>query len=245
MSDLTGQVALITGASSGIGKATACLLASQGMALALNGRRTEPLEKLQALLAEGFPEAKTLLVPADVRDANAVDQMVSKTVRVFGQLDVLINNAGVASKTALLQEVPPEEIDRLIDINLKGAIYVMQAVLRQAMVPAGQGVIINLNSVAGLNAYPYWSLYDATKFGLRAITEAVAEEQRTNGIKVMGIYPGAVDTPLWDALEPGGVPDRDGMLDVETIADLVLHTLQQPAKAFTSAIHVAPLNPAV
>jgi NADP-dependent 3-hydroxy acid dehydrogenase YdfG len=111
------------------------------------------------------------------------------------------------------------------------------------MIQQHGGTIININSIAGKTAYPYWSIYDASKFGLHAITQAVAEEQRHNNIKVVGIYPGAVATPIWEGLEPGHEPDPNGMLDAETIAESVIYILKQPRKAFISDITLSPLQP--
>src|SRR5690606_28865868 len=120
----------------------------------------------------------------------------------------------------------------------------MRAVL-PSMIHQHSGTIININSVAGKEAFPYWSIYDASKFGLTAMTEAVAEEQRCNGIKVVGIYPGAVNTPIWESIELNHEPQRDGMLDPETIAEAILHVLRQPEKVLIKDITLTPLKPAL
>ncbi len=242
---LKNQVALITGAGSGIGLATAHALASEGIRLVLSGRTVSKLEKLANDLKQTLPEADVLILPADVSNPTQVNTLVTQALEKFQRIDILINNAGVAGKTALLQEIPTEEVHRIIDTNLKGAIFVMQAVLLHAMVPRQAGTIININSVSGKTAFPFWSLYDASKFGLRAITEAVAEEQRSNNIKVTSIYPGAVDTPLWETVELDHEPQREGMLDSQTIADTVLYILRQPKKAFIPEITLEPLQPAL
>jgi len=133
----------------------------------------------------------------------------------------------VAGKIALLQEISVEEIDRVIDTNLKGAMYWMRAVL-PAMVHQHSGAIVNVNSVAGKTAYPYWSVYDASKFGLDAVTTAVREEQRSNNIKLISIHPGAVDTPIWNTINLDHEPNHDGMLDANTVAEAILYALTQP-----------------
>jgi NADP-dependent 3-hydroxy acid dehydrogenase YdfG len=111
------------------------------------------------------------------------------------------------------------------------------------MVSQQNGTIININSVAGKTAYPYWSVYDASKFGLRAITEAVAEEQSRNNIKVVGIYPGAINTPIWDSLDLAQARNGDGMLDARQISEAVLYVLKQPLKVFIPEITLKPLHP--
>lgn len=244
MTDLAGQVAIVTGASSGIGQVIAEALAARGMRLVLAARRHDKLEALAKILKDRHPALEVRVSPTDVSMAAQVENLVRHTVEAFGRIDVLINNAGVASKIALLQEIPLEEIDRTIDINLKGPIYLMRAALPY-MVRQQGGVIVNINSVAGKTAFPYWSVYDASKFGLHAITAAVAEEQRQNNIKVIGIYPGAVDTPIWNTIELNHEPEREGMLDPETIAEAVLYALDQPAKVLVSDITLSPLKPAL
>lgn len=241
---LTGQVAIITGASQGIGDAIAHQLAQLGAHLVLSARNTEKLNALADKLKQTAPGVKTLVVPCDVRNAAQVQHLIDETKKAFGKIDILINNAGVAPHVGLLQECSVEEIDRTIDTNLKGAIYAMRAVI-PVMVEQHSGTIINVNSVAGKTAYPYWGIYDASKFGLRAITEAVAEEQRTNNIKVIGIYPGPVDTPIWEGLHLDHEPKREGMLTVEQVADSVTFILRQPAKVFIKELDISPLQPTV
>jgi NADP-dependent 3-hydroxy acid dehydrogenase YdfG len=167
--------------------------------------------------------------------------LVDVTLQHFQKIDVVINNAGVSGKIALLQEISIEEIDQTIDTNLKGPIYLMKYVL-PGMVAHQHGTIINMNSVAGKTAYPYWSIYDASKFGLHAVTLAVADEQRSNNIKVVGIYPGAVDTPIWETIELNHEPNHAGMLDAETVAETVVYILNQPTKVFIPEIMLTPLQ---
>lgn len=242
MTELQGQVAIITGASQGIGQAIALEMAKTGLHLVLCARNVSKLQFLAGQIQESHPNCNVLVLPCDVQDAQQVEQVVSETMKHFGRIDVLVNNAGVAPRLGLLQEMSLDDINRTIDTNLKGAIYCMRAVL-PAMIQQHGGTIININSIAGKTAYPYWSIYDASKFGLHAITQAVAEEQRHNNIKVVGIYPGAVATPIWEGLEPGHEPDRNGMLDAETVAESVMYVLQQPRKAFVSDITLTPLQP--
>ncbi|HEY9687930.1 MAG TPA: SDR family oxidoreductase [Coleofasciculaceae cyanobacterium] len=252
VNELSEQTAIITGAGQGIGLAVAHHLARLGMNLVLCARGAEKLHALSDQIKKQRPETQVMVLPCDVRDHLQVEQVVVDTLERFGRIDVLINNAGVAPKVGLLQEMSIDDIDRTIDTNLKGVIYFMRAVLpamvhQQQEQPQGSklpsSTIININSVAGKTAYPFWSVYDASKFGLTAITEAVAEEQRTNNIKVVGIYPGAVDTPIWHGIDPDHEPSHKGMLDAETIAEAVVYILQQPQKVFITDLTLSPLKP--
>lgn len=237
-------VAIVTGASQGIGEAIARQLAKLGIHLVLCARNTEKLSVLAQEFQTANPELQVLVQACDVRDANQVSHVVDATLKQFGKLDILINNAGIAPPVGLFQEISLEEIDRTIDTNLKGALYFMHAVI-PGMVQHGGGTIININSTAGKKAYPYWSVYDASKFGLHAVTEAVAEEQRDNNIKIVGIYPGAVDTEIWQGLQLESEPRREGMLDPDNVADAVVYILKQPAKVFIKELLLSPLKPVV
>jgi 3-hydroxy acid dehydrogenase/malonic semialdehyde reductase len=241
---LAGHVAIITGASQGIGQAIAFQLAALGIHMVLCARSTDKLQHLAEQLRQKHPTIAALAIPCDVRDAQQVQHVVDETLKKFNRVDILINNAGVAPKACLLQELSVEDIDRTIDTNLKGALYFIRTVL-PPMVHQQGGTIININSIAGKTAYPFWSVYDASKFGLHAITEAVAEEQRSNHIKVVGIYPGAVDTAIWEGIALEKAPRREGMLDPEDVAEAVVYVLKQPGKVLITDITLTPLKPIV
>lgn len=235
----SSPVALITGASQGLGTAIAKQLATEGYHLVLAARNES---KLTALAQSLSSQVQCLVVPTDVSSYPAVCDLVKKTMAEFGRIDVLINNAGVAPKVSLFQETSVEDIDRTIDVNVKGVMYALREVI-PIMVSQQSGTIININSIAGETAFPYWAAYDASKFALRALTDAIADEQRSNNIKVVGIYPGAVDTPIWEGLELEHEPNREGMLDPETIAEAVSYILKQPAKVHIPRITLSPLKP--
>ncbi len=242
MSTASAKTALITGASQGIGEAVARKLAALGFDLMLASRNLVKLDALANELTGQFPDRQVLVCPCDVSQAPQVERAAAMALGAFGRLDVLINNAGVAPRSCLLQELSVEDIDRTIDTNLKGAIYAMRAVI-PAMSAQGSGTIININSSAGKTAFPYWSVYDASKFGLRAMTEAVAEEQRGNGIKVIGLYPGATDTAIWGDVALEAELRKEGMLQPEQIADAVAYVLAQPPHVFIPEITLTPLQP--
>ncbi|MBY0451182.1 MAG: SDR family oxidoreductase [Cyanobacteria bacterium] len=246
-----GGVAIVTGASQGLGEAIALRLAENGLNLVLTARNQAKLKTLADRIHSLYPQIQTLVCPADVQKNTDVEDVIQQTMKTFGRIDVLINNAGVAAKMGLFQELSVAAIEQTVQTNLLGPMYFMKAVL-PVMVAAADaskanerpaGVIININSVAGQTAYPYWSVYDASKFGLRALTEAVAEEQRSNGIRVVGIYPGAVNTAIWDSVDLESVPDRSQMLQPVDIAAAVEFIINQPTHCFVSELTLKPVKP--
>jgi short-subunit dehydrogenase len=241
---LSGQVVLLTGASRGIGEALAHQLAAAGATLMLSARNQQALETLATALKIQHPACQVKVHPCDVQDTQACITLVESTIKQFGQIDVLINNAGIGGKVGLLSEMPLAQLEAMLDTNLKAPLVLAHAVL-VGMAARQSGVIVNINSVAGKTAFPFWAVYDATKAGLKAATEALAEEQRSNGIKVLGIYPGAVDTTIWDSLDLQDNPNREGMLNPEDVAKAVLYALNQPAGVFVSDITLQPTIPAL
>ena len=236
------QVAVISGASQGIGQAIAFRLAQMGIHLMLCARNVQKLQALSAEIQTRHPDLQCMLHPCDVQVPAQVQAVVDETLKTFGRLDILINNAGVAPRSGLFQEASLEEIDRTIDTNLKGSMYFMRAAIPQ-MVQQHHGTIININSIAGKTAYPFWSVYDASKFGLHALTQAVAEEQRSNNIRVVGIHPGAVDTPIWQDVQLEKELEHEGMLEAEHVADAVAYILSQPQKVFIKELVLEPIKP--
>lgn len=241
---LKGQVALITGAGRGIGRAIAEQLAEEGCHLVLTARSAEQLILLAETIKQKHPELTVLVLPGDVQQSKHCLSLVEQTITHFGQLDILINNAGIAGKTGLLNEVPVSQIEAMVATNLIAPLVLSRYAL-EVMVPQSNGVIININSIAGKTAFPYWAVYVATKAGLKAATEAMAEEQRRNGIKILGVYPGAVATDIWDAAELASAPDKEGMLQAAQIAGAVVYALKQPPHVFVSDITLQPTNPAL
>lgn len=241
---LTGKVALVTGATKGIGFAIARMLAAEGVHLALNARSENDLIATKAeLLSKKTDCGEILLFPGSVGKHDIVKQMIEETIRHFGRLDIVINNAGISPPFVLMQELSIDALDDTIDVNLKGPLYTMKYALAQ-MVHQGGGYIININSIAGKTAYPYSSVYCASKWGLKALTDCVCGEQRTNNnIKVIGIYPGEVHTPIWDSIEPHKQQDPDHMLAPEDVAQAVHYVLTQPNKTLIQDITLVPQEP--
>ena len=183
------KVAIVTGAGTGIGRQTALALLKENYAVALAGRRVERLEETAAKAEPSG--SRTLVAPTDLSDPASVRALFAKTKEAFGRLDVLFNNAGLARLTWLEELDPIKDIQLQLQVNLSGAIQMSRAVLPH-MILRGSGHIINTGSIAGLVGTPTYSVYAASKFGLRGFTEALRREVGIHGINVSGIYPGGV-----------------------------------------------------
>lgn len=241
---LQNKVALITGASSGIGEAVAKILTVEGAHLSLFSRNQERLNQIHATCRALRPEGQVTLEIGDVQIAADVRCAVARTIEAFGRIDILINNAGIVCPVKLLHELSFEEIDRVIDTNLKGGMYFMQEVLK-VMVKQRSGSVVNINSIAGATAYAGWGIYNASKFGLRGVTLAAAEEYREYNIRVMSIAPGAVRTPIWGALSLSDEPNWDEMLQAEDVAAAVVFALRQEQRTFVPELTIKPLSDVV
>lgn len=235
MNHLKDKVILITGASSGIGKAIAQALDAYRPRLVLVARRGEAL----AALADSL-ESECLVIPADLLDTTTLKQLLVQTLERFGRLDVLINNAGVGGKVGLLPELPDAQILRMIQLNLSVPILLSKYAVEQFTQQGGGGTVLNINSIAGKWAFPYWSVYDASKAGLKAFTEAMSEEQRVNQNRFISIYPGACATAIWDSVDLAQVPDASGMLSPLQVANAVVYALNQPQEVLISDITLMP-----
>lgn len=192
MNNIENKVVVITGASSGLGEATARYLAARGAAVVLGARRADKLEHIAGeIYAAG---GKVEVVATDVTSREQVQTLVDTAVRVFGRVDVLINNAGLMS-IAPLDEIKVDEWDRMIDINVKGVLYGIAAALPQFR-KQNSGHFINIASVAGLKVFsPGGTVYSGTKFAVRAISEGLRHEVG-GSIRTTTIEPGAVDSEL-------------------------------------------------
>jgi 3-hydroxy acid dehydrogenase / malonic semialdehyde reductase len=189
---IKGKLALITGASSGIGEACARRFAAEGANLVLWARRADRLEALAAALGTSQRVSLSIGV-VDVRDREAVNRAAEALVRADRIPDILINNAGLASGLAKIQEGDPEDWDRMIDTNLKGLLNVTRAILPH-MVARRRGHIVNLGSTAGHQTYPMGNVYNATKFGVRALTEGMNLDVAGTPLRVSAVDPGFVET---------------------------------------------------
>lgn len=245
---LNDAVVLVTGASSGIGEATARLLAAEGAKVALVARRVEKLEKLASEIAAQGHTA--LAIEADVTDQQQAIAAVERTVGDFGRLDILVNNAGVML-LGPMADAPTDEWDRMIDINLKGLLYMTHAAtphLREAVddSPRGATDIVNISSVAGRVASAGAGVYNLTKFGVGAVSEAMRQELSHEGVRITIIEPGAVSTELVDHLRPE-IRDsiRERFDDIKTleahdIAEAIEYAVTRPAHVSVNEILIRP-----
>jgi NADP-dependent 3-hydroxy acid dehydrogenase YdfG len=194
--NIQGKVIVITGASSGLGEATARRLSAEGATVVLGARRADRLASLTREF--DLKGAKSLAVATDVSDKAQVQNLVDSAVRAFGRIDVLINNAGVMPLSSL-EKLKVDEWDRMIDVNLKGVLYGIAAALPH-MQRRKAGHIINVSSVAGHKVGPTFAVYSATKHAVRTLTEGLRQEVKTYNIRTTIISPGAVATELLNGI---------------------------------------------
>jgi NADP-dependent 3-hydroxy acid dehydrogenase YdfG len=216
--ELDGKVALVTGASDGIGAATARKLHDAGASVGLLSRRGDDLG-----LERGFG------VVCDVRDRGAVAEATEAIVVRFGRLDIVIANAGVGAYGNFL-DLDPDLVEEMIDVNLKGTLYTASAALPH-LIESGEGDFISMASVAGLRGFPGESVYNASKFGQLGFTRSLDHELRERGVRASCICPGGVNTSF--AMGTGrteGDPELEGMLTADEVADVVLFTVTRPRR---------------
>ncbi|MCL5429542.1 MAG: SDR family oxidoreductase [Chloroflexi bacterium] len=230
---MAGQpVILVTGASSGIGEATARLFGSRGYRVVLAARRLDRLEALQKEIeAQG---GQALPVETDVSSAASIQAMVDKTLATYGQIDILFNNAGFG-RTKWLEEMDPEkDIASQVQVNLTGVIQATRAVLPH-MIARKSGHIINMGSQAAFVATPTYTVYAATKFGVRGFSDALRREVGVWGIKVSVIYPGGVATEFGQhtqAKRKTGITTPKALrLTPQQVAEAVLAAARRPVRA--------------
>lgn len=235
-STITNRTALITGASSGIGKATALAFAKAGINLALVGRDRDKLTAVaQAAEAVGVT-AKTYVV-----DLSRLDRVSAKIAEIAAEhenLDILINNAGIAY-TGSIADSPLSDWQKVIDLNLTSVFQCVQGILPH-MRQRKSGSIVNVSSIAGKQVFPNWGIYSVSKFGLMALTQAIATEERANGIRVTAVCPGSVNTPLWDTDTVQADFDRSAMLTPEMVAEGILYAVFAPAGAVVEELTIMP-----
>ena len=229
---ISSPVILITGASSGIGEATARLFSTRGYRVVLAARRINRLDALVEEIRSSGSEA--LAVATDITQVAQIEHLISQTLHNFGQIDILLNNAGLGRLNWLETLDSEKDIAFQIQVNLTGLIQTTKAVLPH-MIERQQGHIINMGSIAGLIATPTYSVYAATKYGLRGFTEALRREVGIHGIEVTGIYPGGVATEFG---QKAGINRKTGIstpkllkLTAENVAETVLRVVKRPCRA--------------
>jgi NADP-dependent 3-hydroxy acid dehydrogenase YdfG len=235
---LAGRVAVVTGASSGIGGATARLLAKEGCNVVLAARREDRLIALAAELGEG-----TLVAPTDVSDPAACAALVARTLERFGSLDILINNAGLGLYGSIA-EGDPEDWRKMFDVNVLGVLYTTRAAVRQ-MLRQGAGDVLFVSSLAGRRVpRADGTVYAATKHAVNAIAEGLRMDVHEKGIRVLNVEPGLVRTEFPESSHPSAqeyyAEKEYTPLEAEDVARAVVYALLQPPRVSVNEILVRP-----
>lgn len=246
MTDINGKIALITGASSGIGAATALKLAASGVKVGIAARRTDRLEALKAEIAEQGGEA--LMIGMDVVDPASVEAGVGKLVDAYGSIDILFNNAGLMPLSDV-DQFKTSEWDRMVDVNVKGLLNTTAAVLPQ-MIRQHSGHIFNTSSIAGRKVFTGMAVYCATKHAVTAFSDGLRMEVgKKHNIRVTCIQPGGVATELFDQIADADyrrqMDDLAGQmtfLQGADIADTILFALQAPPHVNVAELFVLPID---
>jgi len=231
---LTGKRAIVTGASSGIGKEVALRLIQAGAQVALVSRNPDHI------LSELPAEANAKGFAVDLSDITKVSSQIKAIITDLGGIDILINNAGRAYIGELI-DTPLSEWQKIFDLNITSVFQCLQAVL-PTMRSQKSGTIINVASIAAKQGFPNWGAYCASKFALLGLTQSVAAEEQPHGIKVMSICPGSVNTALWDTLGDKVPPsfNRDAMLTPATVAESIMTLVNLPADAVINDLVLMP-----
>ncbi len=241
MQNIKGKVVVITGASSGLGEATARLLAAEGASVVLGARR---VERIQSLANEiNSKGGKAIFVATDVTERDQVQKLVDAAVQKFGRVDVMINNAGLMPSSPL-ERLKIEDWEQMIDVNIKGVLYGIAAALPH-MKQQQSGHIISVSSVAGLKVPAGGGVYSATKFAVRALSESLRMEVKPYNIRTAVLYPGAIDTEL-----PKSVTETDVSnymqefykiaIPADSIARAIAFAISQPEDVDVNEIVVRP-----
>ena len=228
--NIAGKVVVITGASSGLGEATARRLSAEGASVVLGARRVDRLQTLAGELTGGG--GKAVACATDVTDRHQVKRLVDTAVETYGRVDVMINNAGLMPQS-LLERLKIDEWDRMVDVNIKGVLYGVAAALPY-MTRQKSGHFINVSSVAGHKVRQGGTVYSATKHAVRVISEGLRQEVKPYNIRTTIISPGAVDTELPDTITDPGVAVAmrkfydDMAIPADSFARAVVFAMSQP-----------------
>ena len=240
--NIEGKVVVITGASSGLGEATARLLAAQGASVVLGARR---IDRLRALADElSRRGGKALAVPTDVIQCDQVKRLVDAAVQTYGRIDVMINSAGLMPQ-ALLERLKIDEWNQMIDVNIKGVLYGIAAALPH-MKQQKAGHFINVSSVAGHRVGPGFAVYAATKYAVRALSEGLRQEVKPYNIRTTVVSPGAVATELPNTVTDPQAAERirkfyaEVAIPAESFARSVAFAMSQPEEVDVNEILFRP-----
>jgi 3-oxoacyl-[acyl-carrier protein] reductase len=235
--EVRDAVVVITGASSGIGAASARAFSERGASVVLAARSTDDLKQVHGSLQKG---SDVLVVPTDVRDEKQVRNLVDRTIERFGRIDVLVNNAGFGVFREVV-DLSIEEFDSVVNVNLRGAFLCLKYVLPH-MYSRMSGTVVMISSVAGRHGFANGGAYCASKFGVMGLTESVFQEARTRNVRVIALTPGSVNTPFFD--KAGTVPpNRERIIQPEDVAETILHAVSLPDHTLIRELDIRPTNP--
>jgi NAD(P)-dependent dehydrogenase (short-subunit alcohol dehydrogenase family) len=244
---LSGKVAVVTGASRGIGLAIARALAREGSSVVITGRYSEALTKAADRLRKengagesATPAPNIMPIQCDVRDEHAVERMFGAVAREFGRVDVLVNNAGVSQPALSVEKTTIELWHEIIDTNLTGTFLCSKSAL--PLIPRG-GTVVNILSAAARIAFPSFAAYNSSKHGALGFTLTLREELKERGIRVCAFMPGATDTAMWQQIMPNVA--REKLMDADSTAALVLSIVLLPPKANLSELALHPITGAI
>ena len=233
MSDLNGKVAIVTGSSKGIGCAIAKQLARAGASVVINSRSINEAQVVSDQIGNG-----SSAISADVGDPSACQQLINDTIKQFGHLDILVNNAGLGIIKPI-SEMTIEEWKNQINVNLSGVFYCSKAALPH-LITTGDGFIINIASLASRNPFSGGTAYNASKFGVLGLTEAMMLDVRYDDVRVSIVMPGSVNTEFRDREQS---LTRTWKLEPEDCASAVMQLLSYPREAHVSRIEMRPSQP--
>ena len=231
--DLERQVAVVTGAGTGIGAAIAKKLAELGATCVLAARRKERLEATANAIRKSGGHAEVFA--CDITDLHAVESLARHVAKSHGRVDVLVNNAGIRGPLGPLHQLPPQEWDAILHTNLRGVYYCIRA-FAPMMIEAKAGHIVNISSLAGKNPVPNGAAYSASKWGLNGLSYTAAEELRGYGIRVSVVCPGSTESEL----SPQTGKDHSRMLQPEDVAHVVAMLVTQSPQSFASEVLLRP-----
>jgi 3-hydroxy acid dehydrogenase / malonic semialdehyde reductase len=239
------KIVLVTGATSGFGKAIAIKFAERGYNIIITGRRTDRLAQLEEEIKQTY-ESKVFTLPFDIRDRKSVNNALNSLPHDWKKIDVLVNNAGLAQGLSTIQDGDIDDWETMIDTNVKGLLYVSRVVMPW-MIAQGYGHIINMSSIAGKEAYAKGNVYCATKHAVDAISKSMRIDLLPHGIKVTAINPGAADTEFSLARFKGDAERAKNVyagyepLKAEDIAEVVYFSASRPSHVVLNDITITPL----
>ena len=237
--DIKGKVAVVTGASKGIGRATALLLASHGANIAISARSGDLLSEVGDRIRNMGQEVFEF--EGDMSEESDIRSFISGTIGSLGRLDILVNNAGFGYFHSVA-DFPTQNWDDMFNLNVRGLFLTTRESLPHLR-EAGESVIVNVASLAGKNAFINGGGYAATKHAVVGFSRCLMLEERKNGVRVLLICPGSVDTNFFDHREGKFEPKRDQILQAEDVAESILHMIRQPQRSMVSEIDIRPSNP--